>query len=280
MPGVYISDKKIEDALECGGADGGQDQRGGGVVDGSSEAAQRARAPVGSPAGAPPMSDSVHTDADCEGGGYECSSPLEDGQLPASLKSPQFDVYGRPRREPPPTPPCCKREYGNVTTNVRYMEVEWDGRWAASPGGTPTFPNVLEPNMNQFELRPSHIDFGVVAAGDACRRVACLTNVSAERARFHVSKPSPPLSVTYLPGMLAAGMKRKLNVEFRAESAGEYVREVVVKSELNILTLTCSVKVADQADAVALSGQQCRGSAASVASSGATGADHFAEQPN
>lgn len=47
----------------------------------------------------------------------------------------------------------------------------------------------------------------------------------------------------YKPGPLPAGMEATFTLELVAEQPGDFVGEVVLKSEVNVLTLTVSAKV-------------------------------------
>jgi hypothetical protein len=92
---------------------------------------------------------------------------------------------------------------------------------------------------------------------------ARITNVSTQVARFSVVRPSLPLRAIYKPGPLAAGMDTTLTIEFVAEKPGDFVDEIVIKSELNTLVMTISAKVVGE---VSEGGQGYSGSVAEVSS--------------
>lgn len=71
-----------------------------------------------------------------------------------------------------------------------------------------------------------------------------------------MDRPALPLRVLFKPGALAAGMETVLTVELVAESAGDFVGEVVVRSELNVMVLTVSAKVVEGGEGEAGEGEE------------------------
>ncbi|GMH34022.1 hypothetical protein BSKO_01856 [Bryopsis sp. KO-2023] len=159
-----------------------------------------------------------------------------------NMKSVAYSVDCQPRRFLPPMPATYTREEAKVLINRRYLGMEGDvlrvsqtasGKLVRSKGG----------GLRQFQLSPAHIHFGSVEVGRTAKRTALLTNVSLEKARFHVVTPALPFKVVYTPRLLAGGMATKLRVHLVAEQVGDFVGEIEVRSELNVLVLTCSAKV-------------------------------------
>lgn len=89
----------------------------------------------------------------------------------------------------------------------------------------------------QFQLSPDHLDFGNVPAGTVVQRTLTLHNVSLERSRFTVQQAALPLHVIYKPAPVPAGLSARITVEFVAMDLGAFCGDVVVKSEVNVLTV-------------------------------------------
>lgn len=161
---------------------------------------------------------------------------------PPSVKTHLFDVYGQPRVLPPPLPRQHRRDEADAALNEAYLRAEAD---AVRMGKTASASLIRHSGkaLQQFTLTPGHLHLGTVPVGLVAHRTARLTNVSTGVARFSVVRPELPLRIIYKPGPLAAGMETLLTVEFVAEHLGDFVGEVVVKSELNVLTMTVSAKV-------------------------------------
>ncbi|KAG2498338.1 hypothetical protein HYH03_003597 [Edaphochlamys debaryana] len=161
---------------------------------------------------------------------------------PPSVKTHAYDVYGQPRTLPPPLPRQHRVPEADVALNEPYLRAEADAVRLGKTASTSLIRHAGKA-LKQFTLTPGHLHFGNVPYGAVTHRTARLTNVSAGAARFSVVRPELPLRVIYKPGPLAAGMETILTVEFVAETVGDFVGEVQVKSELNVLTITVSAKV-------------------------------------
>ncbi|KAF5842976.1 hypothetical protein DUNSADRAFT_3569 [Dunaliella salina] len=167
-------------------------------------------------------------------------------QLPPGPRSHLYDVYGQPRAAPPPLPRTYKEEQADVALNTRHIAVEGDVLRA--PGSHTSSGSLLRASGKagrQFALSPPHIHFGSVALGSVAHAHARLRNISTGPARFTVDRPSLPLRVIHKPGALAAGMETLLTVELVAETPGDFVGEIVVRSELNVLVLSISAKIVE-----------------------------------
>lgn len=163
-----------------------------------------------------------------------------------NLKSVAYTVDCRPRHLLPPMPATYTKEEATTMLNTRYIEME-DSVLRVSRTACAHLVHSKGRGLKQFQLSPAHIHFGTVMVGETIRKTATLFNVSMEKARFHVDIPSPPLKVAYTPCTLAAGMTTKIGIELTALEAGSFVGEIQVKSELNILQLTCSAKIIEPA---------------------------------
>lgn len=162
--------------------------------------------------------------------------------LSASIKSHHHDVYGQPRTLQPALPAIYTQDEADVSLNTRYLEKEADALVMTKTSSTSLMRHQGK-GLKQFTLTPAHLHFGSVPLGAVAHRTAKLLNTSTERARFSVVRPELPLRVIYKPGPLAAGMATMLTVELVAERVGDFVGEVQIKSELNVLTLSCSAKI-------------------------------------
>ena len=203
---------------------------------------------------------------------FDNSSEVEEEYLAPNLKSMRFDVYGRARRVAPCLPPCYTRESADIDLNGRYIGMEWDARKASRTASSCLIRNMGR-DLKEFQLTPSHIHFGNVAAGATAQKRALLSNTSLERARFHVVRPSLPFSVSYRTGPLPAGMTTEIIIGIQSAVAGDFIGEVIVKTQLNVLKLTCSVKVEGELSHL-VPNRQREGSAESIASSNATTEGH------
>lgn len=159
-----------------------------------------------------------------------------------STKSHVYDVYGQPRAVPPQLPRQHRTDEADVALNEAYLRAEADAVRIGKTASTSLIRHAGKA-LKQFTLTPGHLHLGSVPVGSVAHRTARLANVSTAAARFTVSRPELPLRVIYKPGPVAAGMEAVVTVEFVAEKPGDFVGEVVVKSELNVLTLTVSAKV-------------------------------------
>ncbi len=161
-----------------------------------------------------------------------------------SLRSPAYDIYGQPRAVAPILPPVHRVERAEAGLNESHLQAE--GSALRVPGGKTSSGQLLRASgklVKQFELTPAHIHFGTVQQGQVVHRTARLKNTSTGHARFSVDRPTLPLKAIYKPGGIAAGMDALITVELCAAQAGDFVGEVVVRSELNVITLTVSAKV-------------------------------------
>lgn len=167
----------------------------------------------------------------------------------ASIRSPVYDVYGQPRTIPPPLPPLHRAEEAVARINEEYLQAE--GSVLRVPGGNTSSGQLLRASgkaAKQFSLTPAHVHFGTVPVGSVVHKTAKLRNVSTGHGRFSIDKPEPPLKVIYKPGGVAAGMDAVLTLEFAAQQPGNWVGELTVRTEMNILTLSASAKVVASAD--------------------------------
>lgn len=163
-----------------------------------------------------------------------------------SARNPVYDVYGQPRAVPPPLPKTYRTEQAMAVLNEGHIQAE--GSELRLPGGKTTSGTLLRAAgkaAKQWVLTPAHIHFGAVPMGSVVHRTAKLRNTSTGPARFTVDRPPLPLRTIYKPGPVAAGMEAVLTVEFVAERPGDFVGEVIVRSEINVLVLTVSAKVVE-----------------------------------
>lgn len=170
------------------------------------------------------------------------------GPLPGqpSARSPAYDVYGQPRAVPAPLPRTYRANEAAAALNERHIEAE--GSMLKVPGGKTCSGSLLRAAgkvARQFSLSPSHIHFGNVPLGTVEHRTARLHNRSIGPARFSVDRPTLPLRTIYKPGPVPAGMEAVITVEFVADRLGDFVGEVVVRSELNVLAMSVSAKVVE-----------------------------------
>lgn len=162
--------------------------------------------------------------------------------LQSTIRSCDYDVYGQPRLRPPVLPPTYTQDEAAVIPNDRHIVAEGEVLRCTKTSST-SLLQIHGKVKKQFQVTPSHIHFGTVPQGAVVHRQVKLLNVSTERARFTAVRPPPPLRWIYNPGPLAAGMDRSLTVEFTAGGPGDFVGELEIRSELNVIHLTCSAKV-------------------------------------
>lgn len=168
----------------------------------------------------------------------------KDAEQQPNLKSVAYTVDCRPRHILPPMPATYTREETTTKLNTRHIEME-DNVLRVSRTACAHLVHSKGRGLKQFQLSPAHIHFGTVMVGETIKKSATLFNVSMEKARFHVDIPSLPLKVDYSPGALAAGMTAKIGIVLEAFEPGSFIGEIQVKSELNILQLTCSAKIVE-----------------------------------
>lgn len=162
-------------------------------------------------------------------------------------KSVAFTVDGKLRHVLPPMPKTYTRDFARTVQNERHLAME-DEALRLSRTACANLVHARGKSIQQLQLSPAHIHFGVVSLGSVARRKATLMNVSLERARFHVVIPPHPLRVVHKPHPLAAGMTTTLEIELAGKQRGDFVGEIEVKSEFNIMRLTCSAKIVDEKD--------------------------------
>eukprot|EP00878_Enallax_costatus_P037395 GHUV01042235.1.p1 GENE.GHUV01042235.1~~GHUV01042235.1.p1 ORF type:complete len:333 (+),score=96.16 GHUV01042235.1:533-1531(+) len=182
--------------------------------------------------------------------------------LGVSMKSHVFDVYGQPRTEQPPLPAVHRQPQAPADLNAEYLSREAATMRTAKTSGASLIKATGKAGK-QLALSPAHIHFGSVQVGVPAHRTARLLNCSTDVVRFTVVRPELPLRVLYKPAPLPAGMEAILTVELVAEHAGDYVGEITIKSEINVVTLTISAKVLPSPEA-----QQPASSASEAAAEG------------
>ena len=162
----------------------------------------------------------------------------------SSLRTPDRDVYGQPRAVPPPLPSTYRREEAPAVLNEAHLAAEGGHVLRATNTASANLIRLAGADGRQFVLSPAHIHFGNVPAGEVLHRTARLRNVSTGPARFSVSRPEPPLRVIHKPAPVPAGMEALLTIEFVAPvTPGDFVGEITVKTEVNIITLTVSARI-------------------------------------
>ena len=98
-------------------------------------------------------------------------------------KSSAFDVYGNPRLASGHLPEVHTREEAEIRINDAYLDVEGSSMRV----GKTSSLNLLRAKgqtVRQFQLSPKHLHFGTVPVGQVVHKVARLTNISQEIARF------------------------------------------------------------------------------------------------
>lgn len=161
-----------------------------------------------------------------------------------SLKGPDRDIYGQPRAVPPPLPSTYRREEAPAVINEAHLAAEGGHVLRATNTASANLIRLAGADGRQFTLSPAHIHFGNVPIGEVVHRTARLRNVSTGPARFSVSRPEPPLRVIHKPAPVPAGMEALLTIEFVAPTTPcDFVGEIVVKTEVNIITLTVSARI-------------------------------------
>ena len=84
------------------------------------------------------------------------------------------------------------------------------------------------------------------APGASATGKMTLQNVGPEAARFNVGNVDPPFELNYNPGLLAAGIKRDIEISVKIPEEPEkdcYCAEVVIKTECNILYCAVVAKI-------------------------------------
>eukprot|EP00879_Flechtneria_rotunda_P028296 GHRR01030395.1.p1 GENE.GHRR01030395.1~~GHRR01030395.1.p1 ORF type:complete len:283 (+),score=121.13 GHRR01030395.1:282-1130(+) len=162
--------------------------------------------------------------------------------MAGSLRGPALDVYGQPRGASPTLPATYRKSTAPAGVNADYLARE-AATMRTSKTSSSSLIQAHKAVGQQLVLSPGHIHFGSVAAGAVVHRSARLLNSCANVVRFTVVRPQLPLRVLYKPAPLAPGMEAVLTVELVAEEPGDYVGEVTVNSEINVLALTVSAKV-------------------------------------
>ncbi|WIA41175.1 hypothetical protein OEZ86_004790 [Tetradesmus obliquus] len=164
------------------------------------------------------------------------------GGLGSSLRSHAYDVYGQPRAAQVSLPASHLKSQAPAALNSAYLAKELPAMRSTKTSSACLIQHSGKAGK-QLALSPGHIHFGSVAQGSVVHRTARVLNVSTGVARFSISRPELPLRVLYKPGPLPAGMEATFTLELVAEQPGDFVGEVVLKSEVNVLTLTVSAKV-------------------------------------
>ncbi len=163
-----------------------------------------------------------------------------------TLKSHRLDVYGAPRAAVPPLPAAYRQEEAVPELNDSTLRSD-GGPLRSTKNSSGSLIRLAGKAERQFVLTPAHIHFGHVVAGSVAHRPARLRNVSTGIARYSiVRQESPALRVISRAahGPVAAGREALLTIEFAAPAEPQdFVGEVVIKTELNVFTLTVSAKV-------------------------------------
>lgn len=114
-------------------------------------------------------------------------SPLQDGHMypvaPPTWKSSTLDVYGQPRLESGRLPEIHMREEAPVYLNNAYLEAE-EATMRVGKTSSLNLVRAKGHHLRQFQVSPNHLHFGTVTLGQVMHKVARLTNISNEIARF------------------------------------------------------------------------------------------------
>ena len=102
---------------------------------------------------------------------------------PPTAKSSAYDVYGQPRLESGRLPEVHVREEAETYFNDSYLDVE-EPTMRTGKTSSLNLIRAKGQGMRQFQLSPKHLHFGTVALGQVVHKIARLTNISAEIARF------------------------------------------------------------------------------------------------
>ena len=167
----------------------------------------------------------------------------------STTKSSRLDVYGQPRGEMPSRGAGFRgqAEECEAALNERYLEVE-GGPLRSTKNSSASLIRLAGKAGRQFTLSPAHVHFGnAVPAGTVVHRLARLQNVSTGIARYSVVRPeASALRVISRPGPgpVVPGGEALLTIEFAAPAEPcDFVGEVVIKTEVNVFTLTVSARV-------------------------------------
>jgi hypothetical protein len=94
-----------------------------------------------------------------------------------------------------------------------------------------------------FDVRPSIAKFGILRDGSSYLLSIFLTNVGCESIRYKIIKPKyPSIQINYDPGLVAAGMKVKVDLVLTAHIQGNVDEYMIndtfkIKSEWEIITI-------------------------------------------
>jgi hypothetical protein len=105
--------------------------------------------------------------------------------------------------------------------------------------------------LPHFVLKPSKLDFGSIAINQSLNLTFSLLNDSTVPGRFHISWPLARkpvdsknssngfaiVAVQHEPSFLSGGLSRQVTVTLTGQRAGEFIDEIVVKTEKRIFRL-------------------------------------------
>ncbi len=138
------------------------------------------------------------------------------------------------------TDPKLKHKVAPYMMNLDHITIEGETQRKNKTGSMNKLSR-LQQNLDverQFELSPGFLSLGELRPGEKAVGTFVLTNVGYEPARFHIIALQAPFELSYAPGLLAAGMKRKIDVTLAvpSDSAKDYYcTQIVIRTPSNVL---------------------------------------------
>ncbi|QDZ23118.1 hypothetical protein A3770_09p56360 [Chloropicon primus] len=138
--------------------------------------------------------------------------------------------------------------------NAEYLSIEGETRRTLKTGLCSMQKMKLQEGMavKNFQMTPAYLFLGRLEPGASAKGRLTLQNVGPEAARFNVGNVDAPFELHYTPGLLAAGMKRFIDIEVKIPEQADpeqgdcYCTEVVIKTECNILYCVVAAKGLDR----------------------------------
>jgi hypothetical protein len=150
----------------------------------------------------------------------------------------------------PPGPEANKVSLDKVAVGTGTLNINYINRESAvkrPTKTTSTFDRVMiDPTapFTDFEFEPSQMWFGEMRQGNVYRMTCSLKNVGVEPGKFQVrvldeeeGSTSTILQTYVRPGPLAPGMKKRIDVQVYADSEGDFVRQLEVRTEKATFTV-------------------------------------------
>ena len=140
-------------------------------------------------------------------------------------------------------------KFAPCVMNQEYLSIEGETRRTLKTGLCSVQKLKLQDGLpvKYFQMTPAYIFLGRLNPGESATGKLHLKNVGPEAARFNVGAVPAPFELNYVPGLLAAGMTRtiEVGVKIPQDESGQdsYCTDVVIKTECNILYCVVAAKV-------------------------------------